>query len=41
MSLFGGGNDLNIFDDCNINSESYSELGHSYESPNGYAYKSN
>ena len=40
MSTFGGGHDLYISDDCNTNN-SYSDLGHSYESPNGYAYGSN
>ena len=39
MSWFGAGNDLRLYDDCNVNSNSYSNLGHSYES-NGYAYTS-
>lgn len=30
MARFGGGNDLAIFDDCNNNSENYSNLGYSY-----------
>ena len=41
MSVFGSGNDLYISDDCNINTNSRSNLGDSYESPNGYAYGSN
>ena len=40
MSTFGGGCDLYIANDCNVNTSSYSNLGDSYES-NGYAYKSN
>ena len=36
MSRFGGGCDLGIYDDCNINTDSYSNLGHSYELPNEY-----
>ena len=39
LSTFGGGHDLNIRDDCNVNTNSYSDLGSTYES-NGYAYKS-
>ena len=41
MSTFGGGYDLYIYNDCNINTSSYSNLGYSYELPNGYAYGSN
>ena len=41
MSTFGNGCDLYISDDCNINTDSYSNLGYSYESPNGYACGSN
>ena len=41
MAEFGNGNDLVIYNDCNINTNSYSNLGSSYESPNGYAYQSN
>lgn len=40
MTIFGGGRDLIIFDDCNINSQNYSDLGHSYEAPNGLIYGS-
>ena len=40
MFTFGGGCDLVIHNDCNINTSSLSKLGHSYESPNGYAFKS-
>jgi len=38
MSTYGGGHDLYIANDCNVNNGngSYSNLGHSYES-NGYA----
>ena len=39
MSIFGGC-DIEIANDCNIDTENYSNLGCSYES-NGYAYKSN
>jgi len=39
LSTFGGGHDLYIANDCNVNSSSYSNLGHTYES-NGYAYGS-
>ena len=38
MSIYGD-DDLCIDNDCNVNTKSYSNLGHSYES-NGYAYKS-
>jgi hypothetical protein len=41
MSIFGGGCDLYISNDCNINTDSYSYLGYSYEAPNGYAWYSN
>ena len=40
MSRFGGGCDLRIYNDCNINTASYSNLGASYETPNGYTYES-
>ena len=40
MSTFGGGFDLYISNNCNVNTTSCSNLGHSYES-NGYAYGSN
>jgi hypothetical protein len=40
LLYFGsGGGDLIIYNDCNVNSSSYSNLGHSYKS-NGYAYES-
>ena len=41
MSIFGAGHDLCIYNDCNINTSSKSDLGSSYELPNGYAYQSN
>ena len=37
--MFGGGTDLYIANDCNVNSDSRSNLGETYES-NGYAYGS-
>ena len=40
ISHFGGGCDLYISNDCNINTGSASNLGHSYELPNGYTYGS-
>ena len=42
MSSFGGNHALYIYDDCNINTNSYSNLGYQYgyEAPNGYAYGS-
>ena len=39
MSTFGG-SDIEIANDCNVNTNSCSNLGRNYES-NGYAYKSN
>ena len=39
LSIFGGGCDLFIFNDCNVNTSSGSNLGHSYEF-NGYANNS-
>ena len=39
LSTFGAGHDLIIYNDCNVNSSSYSNLGSTYES-NGYAYES-
>jgi len=38
MTSFG--DDLNIKDDCNINNQSYSELGYSYELPADIYHKS-
>ena len=40
MSTFGYGHDLNISNDCNINTSSYSNLGSGYEAPNEYTYNS-
>ena len=39
MSIFGDGRDLIIINDCNINDESFSNLGSAYQLPNGYTYK--
>ena len=36
MSIFGSGNDLIIYNDCNINNNSGSNLGSAYQLPNGY-----
>ena len=36
MSRYGDGCDLAISDDCNINNNSYSNLGRAYQLPNGY-----
>lgn len=33
--------DFHIYDDCNINSKSHTDLGKEYEAPNGYAPDSN
>ena len=43
MSYFGQGPALYIFNDCNINNNSFSNLGNpnGYEAPNGFAYGSN
>ena len=40
MSIFGDGHDLLIKDNYNINNNSYSNLGNSYQLPNGYTYTS-
>ena len=40
MLTFGGGHDLYISSDCNTNTKSYSDLGDSYEAPNGFKYMS-
>ena len=37
---FGGGHDIYISNNCHTNTNSYSNLGHSYLPPNGYAYGS-
>ena len=40
MLCFGGGHDLYISNDCNSNTKSYSDLGDSYEAPDGFKYQS-
>ena len=35
---FGGGHDLRISDNCHLNTNSYSNLGHTYKLPTGYVY---
>ena len=42
MSTFGDGWVLCIYNDCNINTDNFSDLGHpkGYEAPNKYAYES-
>ena len=40
MSTFGDSCDLAIYGDCNINNNSYSDLGSAYQLPNGYTYNS-
>ena len=35
---FGGGHDLYIATQCNANTASYTNLGHSYHLPTGYSY---
>ena len=37
---FGGGHDINIKSEASSNSNSYSNLGHTYSSPSGYRYAS-
>eukprot|EP01080_Neovahlkampfia_damariscottae_P008326 gene8326-150_t len=37
---FGGGHDLYISNNCNTNSQSYSNLGHSFQAPSGTTYGS-
>ena len=37
---FGGGHDINIKSDASSNSNSYSDLGHTYSPPSGYSYGS-
>ena len=37
---FGGGHDINIKSDASSNSNSYSNLGHTYSPPSGYSYHS-
>ena len=37
---FGGGHDITITSDASSNSNSYSNLGHTYSSPRGYSYAS-
>ena len=36
--IFGGGNDIGIYNNCNTNNSNYSNLGHTYEPPAGIAY---
>jgi hypothetical protein len=38
--IFGGGNDLFICGDSDINNQSYSNLGHSFQCPPGITYGS-
>jgi len=40
MLCFGGGHDLYISNDCSSNTKSYSDLGDSYEAPDGFKYQS-
>ncbi len=40
-TMFGAGGDLYIYDDCNLNNSNYSNLGSSYEAPNGHLFGSN
>ena len=35
---FGGGHDINIKSDASSNSNSYSDLGHTYSPPSGYSH---
>ena len=37
---FGGGFDINIYNYASSNSNSYSNLGHTYSPPSGYSYTS-
>jgi hypothetical protein len=37
---FGGGHDIGLFTDCNTQANSYSNLGHSYDAPEGTVYDS-
>ena len=37
---FGGGNDIRISNSASSNSNSYSNLGHTYSPPSGYSYSS-
>ena len=37
---FGGGHDINIKSDASSNSNSYSDLGHTYSPPSGYSHGS-
>ncbi len=40
MCVYGGGHDLYISDNCNIQSDCYSSLGHTYKCPGGYEFES-
>ena len=37
-AIFGGGHDLIIYNNANINQNSYSNLGNTYQAPAGYQY---
>ena len=37
---FGAGSDLQLSDNCNVNTYSYSNLGYTYKLPAGYVYYS-
>ena len=43
LSLMGGNRsrDIAIYDNCNTTNSNFTNLGDSYEAPNGYAYGSN
>lgn len=38
---FGGGHDIYLCDNCNTTNSSYSNFGHTYKCPDGFAYGSN
>ena len=38
--IFGGGQDISISDYASSNSNSYSDLGHTYSPPSGYSFGS-
>ena len=38
--IFGGGNDIRIYNYASSNSHSYSNLGYTYSPPSGYSYGS-
>jgi hypothetical protein len=37
---FGGGHDIYISNNANANTYSYTNLGHTYQTPSGYSYRS-